>query len=355
MSSPYPWHYTLRWPLYYFRPSIRNHDAMPIHSDREQYQPEKETVKLLFCGDIMVQNKDSIPTLHPELCQLIKSSDYFIGNCEAPVGNHLPNKNRQYGFEFHMPRQYLEGIIHQTGLPTAQWVLSTANNHAGDKGYAAYLENCDILNDIGVTVLGKFVKDALPLRMIECRGLRIGIIAWTEWMNCEVFPKDNPGVYRSEHINAINWRNIKREYRLDYLIGMPHWEYEFQHFPRKLSRIQAKSLINGLGINLIVGVHTHTLQPIEIFQQGLCAYNLGNLCGYARAWSVSLVALLEVNLSLAANSVNRVASYQMHYFYQQTAAKGLHIIPLDQAPIAVRGKIQHRLQKLFHQPRTGSL
>jgi hypothetical protein len=352
MTSPYPWHYTLRWPLYYLRPSIRNRTAMSVVPDSEHYQPsETETVKLLFCGDIMVQNQDRIPTLHPELCQLIQSSDFFIGNCEAPVGNHPLNHHSKYGFEFHMPRQYLEGIMQQTGLPAAQWVLSTANNHSGDKGYAAYLENCDILNEIGVNVLGKFVKDAPPLKIIECRGLRIGVIAWTEWMNCEVFPENNPGVYRGEHIHKINWRNIKREFRLDYLVGMPHWEYEFQHFPHQQTRTQARSLIDDAGINLLVGIHTHTVQPIEKFQHGLCAYNLGNLCGYARAWPVRLVALLEVNLSLAYNTVNRVAGYRMHYFYQQTTAEGLHIIPLDQAPVAVRGKIRHRLQKLFHEAR----
>lgn len=350
MASPYPWHYTLRWPLYYLRPSTRNHDAMAVSPDRVQLRPAAEqSVKLVFCGDIMVQNKDVTPTLHPELCQLIKSADLFIGNCEAPVGNHAPDPDSKYGFEFHMPRQYLEDIMQQTGLPAAQWALSTANNHSGDKGYAAYLQNCDILQAMGVSVLGKYVQDMPPLKIIECRGLRIGLIAWTEWMNCEVFPEGNPGVYRGEHIHGVNWRKIKRDYHLDYLIGMPHWEYEFQHFPHKETRKQAKSLIDGLGLNLVVGIHTHTLQPIEQFQQGLCAYNLGNLCGYARAWPVRLVGLLEVNLTMTPEAVNRVASYQMHYFYQQTTPQGLHIIPLAQAPMVVRQKLQRRIEKIFIQ------
>src|SRR3990167_1272730 len=135
MLSPYPWHYTLRWPIYFNWPSVRNHTHMDLVPDQYNFYPNKvQTVRLLFCGDIMVQNKDKTPQLHPELCHLIQSADLFIGNCESPVDTHLPNDQAKYQFTFNMPRAYLENIISQTSLAPEQWLLSMANNHTGDQG-----------------------------------------------------------------------------------------------------------------------------------------------------------------------------------------------------------------------------
>jgi hypothetical protein len=330
-------------------PSLRNRSGVtraPDHYYFNKTHENTDTLRLLFCGDIMVQNKDAIPALHPELCELIQSADLFIGNCEAPLGNHQPNHHIKYGFIFNMPRYYLENIIQQTGLPPAQWLLSTANNHTGDIDYAAYSKTYDILTDMGVTPLGRYTEDDLPLRIVHHKGLRIGFVVWTEWMNRDIFT-DHPGVFRHTHVMNHNWRMIKSNHQLDYLFGVPHWEYEFQHYPHQQTRTLAKTLIDEKGIDFLVGVHTHTLQPMEWFEYGMCAYNLGNFCGFGRAWSVKLIPLLEVRLNLHKNAKNRLDSYRLHYFYQQCIDNKTHIIPLQLAPLAKQNRLRQLIGRLY--------
>ncbi|RDI48651.1 CapA family protein [Aquicella lusitana] len=348
MPSPYPWHYTLRWPMYFNWPSMRNHTAMQLVSD--QYQDgihEADDIRLLFCGDIMVQNKDRIPHLHPVLCQLIRSADLFIGNCEAPVGYHAPNARARYRFVFHMPRDYLANIIEQTGLPAHRWLLSMANNHTGDKDYEACLQPYDILTGMGVIPLGRFRADTPPLRIVQHKEWRLGFVAWTDWMNREIFPPHDPGAFRTQHILQHPWRCLKQKYRLDYLFGMPHWEYEFQHFPHRKTRALAKMLVDQLGMDFLVGIHTHTLQPMEWFERGFCAYSLGNFCGLGRAWSVKLIPLLEIRLRKVIGSHPLLAGYKMHYFFQQDQGAAVNIIPLEEASEAERSRLKQRLSRIF--------
>ncbi len=350
MFSPYPWHYTLRWPYYYRFPSHRNHTGMPIAPDSHLFYKDKSThLRLMFCGDIMVQHQDIPPVLHPTLCALIKSADFFIGNCEAPLGNHYPDKNIKYGFSFHMPRRFLEDIIYQTGLDASKWILSTANNHIGDKGYFAYDQTYDILADMKITALGRYKENNLPMNVIETNGMRIGFIAWTEWLNRPIFENDE-GVNRQKHILAHDWRQIKNTYQLNYLFGLPHWEYEFQHFPCQKTRSLARNLINDKGIDFIIGAHTHTLQSIEWFEEGVCAYNLGNFCGFAAAATVKLIPILEVNLSKEGN--NPLHSYKIHYFYQHKIANQYHIIPLHMVNEKDKVKLLKLMNRLYGRQRS---
>lgn len=347
MTSPYPLHYTLRWPFYYTWPSMRNRSQLYAAPDRQVFAPSQpDDIRLLFCGDIMVQNGDRIPTLHSELCRLIQSADLFIGNCEAPLGNHELNPKAKYLFDFHMPREYLENVIGQTGLPANQWLLSIANNHTGDQGHDACLRTFDILNELGVKPLGRYSAHEVPVQCVQLKNITLGFSAWTHWMNCENFPLHDPGANRYEHIIASDVAHYKQKNALHYLFGMPHWEYEFQHFPHQQSRQQAKLLIEHHGFDFLVGVHTHTLQPLEQFDKGICAYNLGNFSGQGRAWSVKLIPLLEVTLR-ANPSMQQIVSYQLHYFYQHHHANSIDIIPLELAPLKKRQRLQKRIEGIF--------
>ncbi len=348
MPSPYPWHYTIRWPFYFQFPSTRNHAKIPLTPDAQKFcEPQDDAIKLLFCGDIMVHNGDRIPTLDKKLCDLIASADFFIGNCEAPVGEHPLNSNKKYSFQFHMPRVYFTDILQQTGLPASQWILSIANNHTGDMGYQACLDSYKILNEIGITQLGRYQKNTIPLEIKEINNMRIGFIAWTHWMNYEIFPEHDLGAYRTEHVKNQDWHKIKEDYKLDYLIAIPHWEYEFQHFPHKSSRQFAKKLIEEMGIDTLVGIHPHSLQPMEQFQNGFCFYSLGNFYGLGVAWSVKLITLLELVLNPGASNNKKVSSYKLHYFFQHEEDNTRNLIPLENAPTSKRNKILKRLKKIY--------
>jgi hypothetical protein len=345
MSSPYPWHYTLRWPFYYCWPSTKNHSAITTTPIAHDFIENTSFKRLFFCGDIMITQHDIVPTLHHQMCELLNTADLFIGNCEAPVGKQKLNGDARYRMTFYMPQDFLTGIMNQLDLPANKWALSVANNHSGDKGEAILNNTVDILNDLGITPIGLYKNNELPVSVIECDGLRIGIAAWTQWMNCEVF-SNGLGVNRLQQMLSEELVEAKAKHQFDILIGLPHWEYEFQHYPRKETRNTAKTLINTYGFNLLVGAHSHTLMPMEWFDNGLCQYSLGNFCGLGSAWPVKLIPILEVRVGIKDLNKGKILGYTLHSFVQLPQKNRIDILPLAEVPLKLRNKITHRLESI---------
>jgi Bacterial capsule synthesis protein PGA_cap len=221
-----------------------------------------------------------------------------------------------------------------------------ANNHTGDRGYRACLDTESIMGDMGITAVGRWRRDSPPVTTFQYQGVNMGIVSWTDWMNCEVFDADR-GVFRTEHITAVDWSQLKQDEGLHTLIGLPHWEFEFQHYPRRRTRELARELIDARGLDLIVGAHPHTLQPMEWFDSGLCAYSLGNFCGLGNAWSVKLISLLEIHLSMAPESKGKICSYRLHPFVQVHGDEEVSLVPLAKAPEPIKTRIERRLRLVF--------
>lgn len=354
MGSPYPLHYTLRWPFYYWWPSRKNHTGMPIRPLQFDFEPSQRAdyLRLIFCGDMMLTQHDIIPQLHQSVRDVINSADLFFGNCEAPVGTHAINHSNRYRLVYHMPEQLLTGVLQQLSLPPEKIFLSVANNHSGDKGRDAYLAGIEVFNKLGVTPLGFIDNSRDPINIIESNGIRIGCVAWTHWMNCEVFAK-NQDVIRHEQVVKTNWKQIKKDHQLDVLIGMPHWEFEFQHFPKRNTRNVARTLIDQQGFNLLCGAHPHTLQPIEWFKNGICAYSVGNFFGLGSAWPVRLIPLLDVKISKKSSNKGSILGYQIHCFAQVNGKDKMELVPIDSVPDALRQKFLDRLAHIYETPVDG--
>jgi poly-gamma-glutamate synthesis protein (capsule biosynthesis protein) len=346
MPSPYPWHYSLRWPIYYRWPSTKRRvDLKKMPLKLLPKDAARKSLKIVFCGDIMVMQGDVIPTLHQEVCQFIASADALIGNCEAPLGYHQPNEKSRYGIKFYMSQDCLANIIEQTGLPPSKWYLSMANNHTGDMGLQAALDTDIIMQELHINPLGRWHKDSLPLTVFNLGPIRFGIIAWTDWMNCEVFSESDPVALRRKHIENINWQAVKQELNIDCLIALPHWEYEFQHFPHNSSQRFARSLFEK-GLDILVGIHTHTLQPLERFGQGLCFYNIGNFCGLGVAWPVRMAPLLKMHIDAETGTI---MGYELKIFAQVNSDKKVDILPLELISKTLRDKMTKRLELLFEE------
>lgn len=348
-NSPYPLHYTLRWPWYFHHPSTYNHSALVPLVDRWSASntsaefDSSDTLRLIVAGDIMVLNSDRTPTLCPELCSLVSSADYFVANLEAPVGHHKPDPEKRYTFLFHMPRDVLVGIQAQLGLPFNRWYLSNANNHSADAGVAGFEESYAILDALGVRHLGRDTDES-RMQIIAHAGMRIGVMAWTQWMNCHV-PEVQRQVLWCEHAERLA-PLTKAAHGLDLLIGMPHWGYEFQHFPTRAMQRQARGLI-AAGFDLLIGSHAHVLQPCEWFDGRPCFYTLGNFCGLGIAWAVKIIPLLEIEIARDAHGQPGVVAYQLHYFHQVDGETETEIVPLSAMTAPVVKRVRARISKVY--------
>jgi len=337
--SPYPLSYTLRWPWYFHRPSIRNHTdlvALPRRVERAGV-PAQRKLRLCAVGDIMVIQRDRVPRLDPALVSLLSSADLIVGTCEAAIARPDCDPAASYQFVFNMPAGFLRGILEQSGAPPERWVLSVANNHAGDCGPDGLASTVRYLRSLGVHPTGARIEGQPPFTVIEREGVRIGIAAWTQWFNLP-----EPRAWQHSEISSLPWRDLRAADRLDCLVGSSHWEYEWQHFPRAESRALARQLGNA-GFDLIIGSHPHVLQPLEWIDRTLCAYSLGNFCsGIGPAWPARMCNVLSVELGTEGPDRGKVVGYEVHLFVQVDDGERVSLVPLDAAPEPLRTKIADR-------------
>jgi Na+-driven multidrug efflux pump len=346
--SPYPWTYTVRWPWYFWRPSMRNHTGLgraPLQYERPGIGAQR-TIRVCAIGDIMVMQQDRVPVLDPGLVEILSGSDIVIGCCESPVTRLARDPTAKYSFLFDMPADYLRGIIDQSGVAPEKWYLSVANNHAGDEGRDGLPATLQHLTSLGVNPIGYRGPGSTPWSVIECDPLRIGIAAWTNWLNLEVFDQSHQ-IWRSSDMTTIPWDEMKSTLQLDCLIGSAHWEYEWQHFPRRETRDLARTL-HGSGFDLLIGSHPHVLQPMEWLGRSLCVYSLGNFCsGLGISWPARMTSVLAMELGTEGEDRGKVVRYRLHLFAQVEDQGRVRIVPLHEAPAGLSKRIRARVPRIF--------
>ncbi len=301
MSSPYPWYYGFRWLLDYFSPSTSNPtDLVPL--PREGRLSDASTVlRVAFLGDLMCMQNDRIPDVDPVVRDALAGADLVFVNCEAPVMFEEVRPYARYVGHFAMAEDFLFGLLDRLGVPAERAVLSIANNHIADQGEDGLRSSVERIERRGAVAVGALLDaDDPPYRIVERSGRRVGVIAWSHWLNSEQRLSGTPNIVRTPAVEAYDWSTVRAE--VDHLVATPHWEYEFRHFPRQSTRDLARRLTSA-GVDVIAGHHPHVLMPLERFGDRLCAYSLGNLNGPALervGWPVRLGGVLVVELGEAA-------------------------------------------------------
>lgn len=358
MSRVYPWHFVARWPYYFLFPVQRNRVGMPRFPLTHRFfpNPSNEAVRLVFAGDFMVTQGDRVPELHPQLVSLIGGADLFVATLESPVGPRPLDSTARYLNRFQMSDVYFDAVTAQFARPPGTTALSVAANHAGDYGREGFTETLQELDKRGFVVVGRHEPASAGTEVVECRGLRLGLVAWTHWMQPgEPFTPDAPGIVRSKDVRSTDWHTVREREGIDSLIGLPHWGYEFRRFPEANTRSLARDLIESNGFSLIAGSHPHIIQPVEWFSGGLCAYSLGNFiftqgdyCRTRGSRSLLLNPLLEVEL-VASDGPRKgqVAAYRVHPFVQEHNGDQIKIVPLSETRERDRRRHERALNRMF--------
>ena len=131
----------------------------------------------------------------------------------------------------------------------------------------------------------------------------------------------------------------------DLLCALPHWDWEFRHFPRRETRALALRLAQA-GAGLIVGGHAHVVQPLERIGDTLVAYGLGDFLGTAFArqpWPGRIGSVLAVDIGLDGNARGRMAAYRCHPFFRLRDGRRERLVPVATLDGALRTKVARRL------------
>lgn len=344
-NSPYPLWFTSIWPIFFFKPSIvrytKKFKALRQFKNTRNIQGDVSKVKLVLTGDLMLLNGDIPPVLSPKVKAFFSDCDIFLTNIESPVGHHNSDPSKRYTFKFDMPFDFLVSIRDQLNIDFSRWVVTIANNHSYDAGAQRFSETYSLLTQAGLNVTG---YDSLSTK-VNINNISIGAFGWTEWMNIEKLSKCKD-VTKYFSYNEIN--NYKKNNSLDFMIAMPHWGFEFQHFPISAVRKKARKILDS-DFDLILGSHPHVLQPNEMINNKFCFYSLGNFCGLGVAWPVKIISFVEVIL-VKNHKETVLEEFRVVNFFQDHRADGtVHICAFDESKGDQfnKNKIEKRLETIF--------
>ena len=241
-------------------------------------------------GDIMLGSAfPSLSCLPPHnnpflllesVADTLSSSDITFGNLE---GSFLNNgepvkkcKDSTLCYLFRMPENYVSALT-ASGFN----ILSLANNHFGDFGFAACLRTREILDSVGI-IYGGLTEQ--PWSIFKKDSILYGFCAFAP----------NSGAL---NINDID--EAKKIVRMladtcDIVIVSFHGGAEgadYQHVPRRHEIFHGEDrgdvydfahvLIDN-GADVIFGSGPHVTRAIEVYRNRFIGYSLGNFCTYGR-------------------------------------------------------------------------
>lgn len=238
------------------------------------------SIKISFLGDISFNDyyidlyKKGINPF--EIVQpILESSDFVIGNLECIA------KGEQGENELKKPRltTTVETLNFLNTLRVN--VVSLAQNHIFDHLEDGYLKTTLFLKENNIQFLGASLNklDAEKPIILSKNGLNIGLLNY-------VTQDTNPSLPKNAIVN-LNYLDIDRakkeikslKEKTNYVVLLLHWggKVEGGLYPDWKQPKIARTLIDA-GADLIIGHHSHTIQPYEVYEGKYIFYSLGNFC-----------------------------------------------------------------------------
>ena len=341
--SNYPLSYKLSWLPRFLKPSLGGDASGFADMAATLMDPAPaRMMRLAFVGDISAVANSSAPDCDPAIAALLSSADLVVGNCESPIVEQ-PSAvlGTRLGTHHAMAERFLTEALAALGIAREKVVLSLANNHVLDQGIAGFDETVAALKRLGIRTIGTIEEG--PVTRLAVGPLSIGLGAFTLWRNADaaVFAG------RVSMDSDTDW--ARDAGGVDLLCAVPHWDWEFRHFPRDETRALARRLA-GQRVGLIAGHHAHVVQPVERIGDTVVAYGLGDFLGTAFArqpWPGRIGGILVVDVSADAGTLGAIATYRLHPFVRLRAGDHERLVEVERLERSLERNVMGRLDAVF--------
>ncbi len=180
-------------------------------------------------------------------------------------------------------------------------VVNLAHNHMLDSGNTDFLKySYNLFENLGVKTLGYYPdeKSTEDILIIEREGIKVAFITYTYSTN-GITSKDDFVIPYFER-ELIEKQVALAKEKADIVIASCHWGNEYSYTPNKMQKENAK-LLCELGVDVIVGMHPHCIQPMEWLtaengHKTLVTYSLGTMVSGIRKGMSTLAGMLSFNI-----------------------------------------------------------
>lgn len=253
-------------------------------------------ITLLFTGDLIPMSLDTkadtpFIRLDDSLLKLFDQVDLRITNLECPLTDS-PKKIEKTGPAL-------------KAVPSDIWLLKDlhidvaclSNNHIRDYGEEGVLDTINICNKNGIRTVGagKDSKDAAKILYIEINHKKIAFLNFSE-NEYNFSTTDRAGSNPDDPIHI--WRSVQEaQNNSDFQIAIMHGGKEMHNQPTPY-QVRLFRYVADLGVNAVIGHHTHVIGGYEIYNDIPIVYSLGNFIfdepGNPPAWDQGALAIITL-------------------------------------------------------------
>lgn len=262
--------------------------------------PEDTVVTMSFGGDVLIHTP-VFDTAHRgdgtyDFMQFLQygmedffNADWNVVNMENPVDVYGDNSRISTYPSFNAPREVMD-FTAGLGVDT----VTFCNNHIYDKGYTGFVTTVNTLRerfDVAGAYLSEEEYNTPEIRDIN--GIKVGMVSFTNLVNSYYSERvDRLEPYSIHTFNQTTQaapamveeiRKVK-DAGAEFVVVYLHWGSEYRNAPSNTQKELAHLLCEG-GADLIVGGHSHCVQPAETYtytngegeeKSSLILYSLGN-------------------------------------------------------------------------------
>ena len=236
-------------------------------------------------------------------------SDLSIGNYEGPsAGNNTSYSTSNYNdgipLFFNFPDEFAEAV-YKSGIN----FVTTANNHLLDKNIEGVFRTINILEKYSISHVGSYRnnEEKNQIKLINIKGIKIAILAYTSLMNIyridsiyekykyltRIIPKKYNKYYKQIYQEIKNDFVNAKKISADIIIVLLHMGDEYFH---QTNEFQDKwnKIFSDLGADIILGSHSHALQPLQYIGNTFIANSPGNFANSYIKNDGDLSAIIDI-------------------------------------------------------------
>ncbi len=234
--------------------------------------------KLVLGGDVMLSRnvaararaKKDPAWPFRDIAPVFAEADIAFLNLESPFSDK--GAIMQRGMIFKTEPDMIAGL-ELAGID----VVSTANNHARDRGSYGVEFTLDHLTAHGIAAVGtgKTAEEAHAGTVLERNGIKFGFLAYTYDANNGNYKDVDPRIAVLD-IETMRADVTAMKARADVILVSMHAGVEYATNSNRQQSDFARAAVDA-GARVVIGHHPHVRQPWEWYGGGAIFYSLGNL------------------------------------------------------------------------------
>ena len=214
--------------------------------------------------DELKKNNDDISFTMSNVRDIFRHDDMTLVNFEGTFtdSKYVPDKKKGNDFIFNISPSYVNVL-------TDNYIeaVSLENNHVMDHGDEGYEETIQTLRDAGIVY-----STSTQMGVYSVKGIEIAMLSY---LCIDRYDKPIGGYNNLYEKVEADIRATKQLYPI--VIVSFHWGIEKYYRPTE-NQLKMGRLAVDAGADLVVGHHSHRINPIEEYKGVYICYSLGNFC-----------------------------------------------------------------------------